>query len=63
MPKIKTNKGAAKRFKKTAKGKYKRFRAGKGHLLSKKQKKTKRRLRKPTVVTSADKKKVKRLLP
>ncbi len=63
MPKMKTNKGAAKRFKKTASGKIKRRRAGKSHILTKKSAKRKRRLRKATLVDKADKKRMERLLP
>ncbi|MCK4234615.1 50S ribosomal protein L35 [candidate division WOR-3 bacterium] len=63
MPKIKTNRGAKKRFKKTANGEYKRSHACHGHLLTKKSRKRKRNLSKSTLVSSRDKKKVKRLLP
>lgn len=45
MPKMKTHKGSKKRFKVTAKGKLKRHKAGKGHLLSHKTGKRKRQLR------------------
>lgn len=62
MPKMKTNRSAAKRFKKTANGKFKRYKAGKSHILTKKSAKRKRQLRKPTTVSSADHKRVKRLL-
>lgn len=63
MPKIKTNKGARKRFRKTAKGEYKRSKATKSHLLTKKKRKRKRNLGKSTLVSPKDKKKVRRLLP
>ncbi|TET21868.1 MAG: 50S ribosomal protein L35 [Candidatus Cloacimonadota bacterium] len=63
MPKIKTNRGARKRFKKTATGEYKRSKANKSHILTKKTKKRKRNLRKSTLVSSRDKKKVRNLLP
>jgi len=63
LPKIKTKRSAQKRFKKTAKGEYKRFKASKSHLLTKKARKRKRNLRKSTLVSKADKKKVKKLLP
>lgn len=62
MPKMKTNRSAAKRFKKTAKGKYKRFRAGKSHILTKKDRKRKRRLRRATLVSRSDHQRVRRLL-
>ena len=63
MPKIKTNRGAAKRFKKTGSGKLKRKKAYASHILTKKSPKRKRALRKSDLVHSADVKKVKRLLP
>jgi large subunit ribosomal protein L35 len=54
MPKIKTRKGAAKRFKLAAGGQVRRGRANKNHLLGGKSRKRKRRLRQATVVASAD---------
>ena len=54
MPKLKTSKAAAKRFSKTATGKLKRFKAAKPHLLTKKYQKTKRKLRKATMVDSTN---------
>ena len=54
MPKIKTNRGAAKRFKKTGTGKIKRNKAYKSHILTKKSRKRKRKLRKSWLVSSAD---------
>ncbi|MCK4271756.1 50S ribosomal protein L35 [bacterium] len=63
MPKIKTNRGAAKRFKKTGSGKLKRKKAYASHILTKKSPKRKRALRKSDLVHSADVKKVNRLLP
>jgi len=64
MPKIKTHKGSAKRFKFTKKGKIKRAKAFSNHLKNKKTSKKKRELRQTTVVSHlGDKKKVKRLLP
>ena len=63
MPKLKTNRGAAKRFKVTKTGKIKRIKACKSHLLSKKTSKRKRRLRHPTVISSVDKTNIKRLIP
>ena len=62
MPKQKTNRSAAKRFTKTGSGKYRRNKAFRSHILTKKSPKQKRQLRKPTLVSSADVKRVKRLL-
>ena len=62
MPKQKTNRSAAKRFKKTGTGKYKRRKAYTSHILTKKSPKRKRQLRKPAIVSKADEKRVKRLL-
>ncbi|MEE8149575.1 MAG: 50S ribosomal protein L35 [candidate division Zixibacteria bacterium] len=62
MPKMKTRRAAAKRFKKTASGKIKRNRAYKGHILTKKSPKRKRNLRKSTLVSKADFKRVNRLI-
>jgi large subunit ribosomal protein L35 len=63
MPKIKTNRAAAKRFKFTAKGKIKREHAYAGHLLSSKTPARKRRLRGLTFVNGRDAKKIRLLLP
>ncbi|HHU30226.1 MAG: 50S ribosomal protein L35 [Bacillota bacterium] len=63
MPKMKTHRGAAKRFKKTGSGKYKRSRAYASHILEKKAPKRKRRLRKSTLVSAAEIKRVARMLP
>jgi large subunit ribosomal protein L35 len=63
MPKAKTSRAAAKRFKKTGTGKVARRHALKGHLLTSKSRKRKRKLRKATIVDSADAKRMKRLLP
>ena len=63
MPKLKTNKGVAKRFKVTKKGKIKRHHAGHSHILTKKGKKRKRRLRSATLVDSVDVKRLKKLMP
>ncbi len=62
MPKMKTNRGAAKRFKKTATGKIKRKKAFKAHILTKKTTGRKRKLRKSTLVSKADRKRVGRML-
>ncbi|MBS4030082.1 MAG: 50S ribosomal protein L35 [Clostridiales bacterium] len=63
MPKMKTHKGAAKRFKKTGSGKYKRSRAYASHILEKKTPKRKRRLRKSSLVSASETKRVLRMLP
>ena len=63
MPKMKTHRGAAKRFKKTGSGKYKRFRAYHSHILEKKSPKRKRRLRRSTLFSASEIKRVARMLP
>ena len=63
MPKIKTNRAAAKRFTKTGSGKFKRRRKNLRHILTKKNAKRKRRLGQSTTVDSANEKAVRRLLP
>ncbi len=61
--KMKTHKGAAKRFSKTGSGKLRRHRAYKSHILTKKSPKRKRRLRQETLVaTSGDTRRLKRLI-
>jgi large subunit ribosomal protein L35 len=50
MPKMKTHKGAKKRFYLTGKGKVRRLRANKSHILTKKDAKRKRRLRRPALI-------------
>ncbi len=62
MPKQKTHKGAAKRFKVTATGKVKRGHSMHSHMLTKKTTKRKRKLRKSTLVSPAFAKKVKELI-
>ena len=62
MPKMKTKRGAAKRFKLTGRGKVKRRRAFKSHILTKKTPKRKRRLRQATLVSHQEERKIKRLL-
>ena len=63
MPKMKTHKGATKRFKVTGTGKVRRYKAYKSHILTKKTAKRKRRLRQAGIVaTTGDTKRVKRLL-
>ena len=54
MPKIKTNRSAAKRFKVTGTGKLKRNKAYKRHILTKKSTKTKRNLRQPAITDSTN---------
>jgi len=63
MPKMKTNRGAAKRFKITAGGKVKRSRAYARHILTSKSAKRKRGLRRPAEAVSADVGSLKKLLP
>ena len=63
MPKIKTNRGAAKRFTKTGSGKFKIRKANSSHILTKKSAKRKRNLRKSQIASSANVKDLKRLLP
>jgi len=63
MPKIKTCRGAAKRFKKTGSGKVKRYKAYGSHIMTKKSSKRKRNLRKSDLVDRSDAKRVSRLLP
>ena len=62
MPKMKSNRGARKRFKKTASGKIKRHKANKSHILTKKSRDRKRRLRKSTHVDSTDAARIRRLI-
>ena len=63
MPKMKTNRSAAKRFKVTGTGKLKRFKAYKRHILTKKSPKTKRNLRKSTITDATNVKTMKKILP
>ena len=63
MPKMKTNRGAAKRFKCTATGKIMRNKANASHILTKKSTKRKRNLRKSTEMDSTNLKAVKKMLP
>ena len=62
MPKIKTNRGSVKRFKKTASGKIKRKQAYTSHILTKKSRKRKSNLRKLTLVSPSETKKVLELI-
>ena len=61
--KLKTHRGAAKRFKKTATGKFKRGSAFKRHILTSKSTKRKRALRKSTTVSEAEQHKLELMLP
>ena len=63
MPKIKTHRGAAKRFKRTASGKFKRAKAYKSHILTKKAPGRKRGLAHATSVSASDHKRVREMLP
>ncbi len=62
MPKMKTNKGAAKRFKRTASGKLKRNKAFANHIMTKKTRKRKRNMRKSGTVADSDAKRINGLL-
>ena len=63
MPKIKTHRGAAKRFKLTGTGKIKRSKAYASHILTKKSRKRKRTLRKADLLDKSDMGRVKKLIP
>jgi large subunit ribosomal protein L35 len=63
MPKLKTHRGAAKRFKKTAGGKFLRSKAFKQHILTSKSSKRKRRMRGTTAVHPADAAKLAKMMP
>jgi large subunit ribosomal protein L35 len=63
MAKLKTHRGAAKRFKVTGTGKVMRSRANKSHILTGKPAKRMRKLRTRTTVRDVDQKSIKRLLP
>ena len=63
MPKIKTNRAAAKRFKATGTGKLKRNKAYKSHILTKKSTKRKRNLRQVTITDATNVKNMKKVLP
>lgn len=63
MPKIKTHRGAAKRFSLTGTGKVKRSKAYASHILTKKKRKRKRSLRKTDLLDKRDMKGIKRLIP
>ena len=63
MPKIKTNRAAAKRFKVSGTGKLKRNKAYKSHILTKKSTKRKRNLRQATITDATNVKNMKKVLP
>ena len=63
MPKIKTNRAAAKRFKKTGTGKIVYRKSCGSHILTKKTTKRKRSLRKPRLIAQSDRKEIRLLLP
>ncbi len=63
MPKIKTNRGAAKRFKKNGAGNFKRAQSHRRHILTKKSTKRKRQLRSPSQLHKADAAAARRMLP
>ena len=63
MPKLKTHSGAKKRFKKTGTGRVKRAQAFSRHILTSKERKRKRQLDMPTMVSKADQPKIKRMIP
>lgn len=62
MPKLKSNRGAMKRFKLTGSGKIKRSKAYKSHILTKKNRKRKRNLRTSTLIAASDVNRVKHML-
>ncbi len=63
MPKLKTHRGAAKRFKQTASGKFVRSNAFKRHILTSKTRARKRKLRGTVVVADADQARLRRMIP
>ena len=63
MARLKTHRGIKKRFKFTKSGRIKYFRAGKSHILTKKQKGRKRMLRRASIISADDQKKIRRALP
>jgi len=63
MPKLKTNKGAAKRFRLNKKGRVKRWRGGKGHILTKKSGKRRRHLRKSKGLSNIGSRLIRKLMP
>jgi len=63
MPKMKSNRGASKRFRATGGGEIKRAKSGKSHILTSKDRKRKRALRKSSLVHKTNEKSIRRLLP
>lgn len=63
MPKMKTHRGSAKRFRKTGSGKVKRSHAYTSHMFAHKSQKQKRKLRKSALVSSGDYKRIRQMLP
>jgi len=63
MPKIKTNRGAAKRFKQRPNGRFKRAQSHRRHILTKKSTKRKRHLRAMDVIKNVDTPAVRRMIP
>jgi large subunit ribosomal protein L35 len=63
MPKLKTNRGAAKRFKPTGSGGFKRAQSHRRHILTKKSTKRKRHLRATSMIAESDKASVRQMLP
>ena len=63
MPKLKTNRSAAKRFRRTKNGKFKRNKSGARHIMTKKSPKRKRNLRKAGLLSDQDQKIVAKMLP
>jgi len=63
MPKMKTHKGAARRFRKTAKGKFKSVHPFAGHIKTKKSSKRKRKLRQGGILSASDTKRLRQLMP
>ncbi|OOO02621.1 MAG: 50S ribosomal protein L35 [Chromatiales bacterium USCg_Taylor] len=63
MPKLKTNRGAAKRFKRTASGRFKHRQAYKSHILTKKSAKRKRQLCGLLIIDSSDQRAITKLMP
>ena len=63
MPKMKTNRGAAKRFTRTSSGSFKRNQSHRRHILTKKSTKRKRHLRSPNMLHAADNRAARRMMP
>ncbi len=63
MPKLKTHRGAAKRFRSTGTGKLRRHHAYASHILTKKSRKRKRNLRKGALISAADRRRTQLMLP